>query len=63
MPDFTLCRFKDCPIGQDCYRLQAKPNSYQPYHDFSNEYDESTNYCWYRIELPTKRHPDEPSVL
>lgn len=43
MPDITMCKSKDCPERENCYRYKAIPTPYwQSYSDFSQdcaEYD------------------------
>jgi hypothetical protein len=51
MPDISMCKFKECPIGADCFRLQAKPSSYQVWCDFRSEYKDDTRTCWYKLPM------------
>lgn len=34
MPDITMCSTDDCPRRKECYRHEAKPDSWQSYTDF-----------------------------
>jgi len=47
-PDITMCKDKDCPYKDKCYRFVSKPNSYQSYFIDSprGEYQ-----CEYLIEV------------
>lgn len=55
MPDISMCTWGECPIGNDCLRLQAKPDEYQVRCDFSVEYNEKTKKCNFQIPLEKRR--------
>jgi len=45
MPDITMCSPKqDCPKKRFCYRYLSTPNTWQSYHDFSE--NKSTKKCF-----------------
>ena len=54
MPDIAMCSWRVCPIGDDCYRLQAKPDEVQAYCDFSIEYSAKFRKCKFQIPLLEK---------
>lgn len=37
MTDYTLCADRDCRLASTCWRMQARPNKYQSYANFSLE--------------------------
>jgi len=56
MPDISMCTWKECPIGGNCYRLQAKPDErLQSYCDFSIEYSAKTKRCKFQIPLKEEK--------
>jgi hypothetical protein len=60
MPDITICRNKECPIQDSCYRFLAKPSEIQQsYSVFFPVYDEHHNFidCDYFKPLPEFEHP------
>ena len=50
MPDISMCTWKDCPLGDTCYRLQAVPSYIQAYADFETEFNKETNTCIHHIK-------------
>jgi hypothetical protein len=31
MPDITMCKGKNCPLKESCYRFTAKPDEWQSF--------------------------------
>ena len=55
MVDICMCSWKECPIGSNCYRLQAIPDDYlQVYADFKIDFNPKTERCKSMILLKTK---------
>lgn len=46
MVDITMCKSKDCPISDSCYRFLATPCQYlQSYADFFDMSKDKANGC------------------
>lgn len=45
-----MCTWKECPLGDTCYRLQAVPSYIQAYADFETEFNKETNTCIHHIK-------------
>lgn len=48
MPDITMCTSENCPMKDTCYRVQARPSTYQSWGNF--EYygcDKDNGFCDY----------------
>lgn len=59
MPDFSICKNKECPIQDSCHRYLAEPDKkYQSYSTFYPEIDEQGNFidCDYFKPLPEFEH-------
>ena len=55
MIDIAKCLWLECPIGSDCYRLQAQASVLlQTYADFSDAYSEELKTCAYKITMNRK---------
>jgi hypothetical protein len=46
MPDITMCRGTDCPLKEQCYRAQARPDTYQSYFAKPPYKDGNCDYFW-----------------
>ena len=58
MPDITMCKGKECPIKDTCYRYTAKASDYQSYfseipYDFKKK--ECDNYWLTNYLLNNKK--------
>lgn len=53
MPDITMCRDKECPKREDCYRFKAKPDMFQSY--FRKTPRQETGWCSYFMKREVKR--------
>lgn len=58
MPDFTICKNKDCPIQDSCHRYLAEPDTYQAFDTFYPVIDEQGNFvdCDFFKPLPEFKH-------
>lgn len=45
MPDITMCRGKDCPKKDSCYRFTAKPNEWRQSYFLESPIDLEKNVC------------------
>jgi len=54
MPDISMCRNKECPLKEQCYRFKATPNDYQYYSDF--EYKGGNCEYFMEIQKPIKKN-------
>jgi hypothetical protein len=53
MPDISMCKGKDCPLKETCYRYTAESSDYQSYF-IEVPYDATTNSCDYHMEIWNK---------
>lgn len=50
MPDITMCKGKDCPLKETCYRYKAKPSDLQSYFIEPPYKDDKCTHYW-EIEI------------
>lgn len=47
MPDISMCVSENCPMKDMCYRVQAKPSTYQSWSNFEYSCNENSGFCDY----------------
>lgn len=47
MPDISMCTSENCPMRHSCYRVQAKPSTYQSWSNFEYTCNKDSGFCEY----------------
>lgn len=47
MPDISMCTSENCQMKDSCYRVQAKPSTYQSWSNFEYSCNEESGFCDY----------------
>lgn len=45
MADITMCKSKDCPLKEKCYRFLAVANEYRQSYFVESPFDKELNKC------------------
>ena len=45
MADITMCKVKDCPLKEGCYRFKAEPSKYRQSYFIGIPFDKKNKKC------------------
>lgn len=59
MPDISMCPGTNCPLREDCYRYQAKPDKYYQSYFTEVPYDDFHKDCDFYWKMEEKKKSEE----